>query len=238
VADRLGGGQLGSAQRGLELRRPLLEVALAATAGQRCGELGPRQLAALLGGGRKLHNRDGVPAGQIGAEGRQGRRVEGAQRRPQAVELALAGPDGRLMGPGQHPDRLGQVAITGNRPMMVAVGADQVSQDLGVPPIRLGPRGPVTFPIAGGLKRVDRHHLVAGRHQRPDQQPTIQLDTDDHLRRLAGVVSDQRVQLGHPGDPVRHPPAAEHHPGRVQHAHLVVGFGPVHADKEQPDLLS
>lgn len=52
------------------------------------------------------------------------------------------------------------------------------------------------------------------------------------------MVSDQRVQLGDPGDPVRHPPAAEHGAGLVEHTHLVVGFGPVHADKQQPSLLS
>jgi hypothetical protein len=138
------------------------------------------------------------------------------------------------MGPSQHPDGLDQLAVTGDQPMVVAVGADQVSQDLGVPPVRLGSRGPMAFPVAAGRQRVDRHHLVARRHQRPDQQPTVQLDTDDHLRRLADVVGDQRVQLGEAGDPIGHPPAAEHHPGLVQHAHLVVGLGPVHADKDHP----
>ena len=90
----------------------------------------------------------------------------------------------------------------------------------------------MAFPVAAGRKRVDRHHLVARRHQRSDQEPTVQLDADDHLRRLAGVGSDQRVQLGEAGDPIGHPPAAERRPGLVQHAHLVVGFGPVHADKD------
>ena len=138
------------------------------------------------------------------------------------------------MGPGQDPDRLGQVAVPSDQPMVVAVGADQISQHLGVSPVRLGPRGPMAFPVAAGLKRVDRYHLVASRHQRSDQQPTVQLDTDDHLRRLAGVVSDQRMQLREAGDPVRHPPTAQHRPGLVQHAHLVVGLGPVHADKDHP----
>jgi hypothetical protein len=92
----------------------------------------------------------------------------------------------------------------------------------------------MALPIAAGLKRVDRHHLVAGRHQRRDQQPTIQLDADHHRLRLAGVVSDQRVQLGNPGHPIRHPAAAQHRPGGIQQAHLVVGLGPVHADKDHP----
>jgi hypothetical protein len=42
------------------------------------------------------------------------------------------------------------------------------------------------------------------------------------------------MQLGQTGDPIRHPAAAEHHPGLVQHAHLVVGFGPVQADNDHP----
>jgi hypothetical protein len=96
----------------------------------------------------------------------------------------------------------------------------------------------VALAVAAGLKRVDRHHLVARRDQRPNQQPTIQLDAHHHLGRLAGMVSDQRVQLGDPGDPIGHPPTAKHHPGLVQHAHLVVGLGPVHAHKDQPSLLS
>jgi hypothetical protein len=47
-----------------------------------------------------------VPRGQVGAEGVQGCRVKGPQRRPETVALALAAPDGRLMGPGEHPDGL------------------------------------------------------------------------------------------------------------------------------------
>jgi hypothetical protein len=90
----------------------------------------------------------------------------------------------------------------------------------------------MAFPIAAGRQRVDRHHLVASRHQRPDQQPAIQLDADHDLGWLAGVVSDQPMQLGDAGDPIGHPPSAQHHPGGVQHAHLVVGFGPGHADKD------
>jgi hypothetical protein len=211
-------------------------VAAAATQGR--GELGSGQLAAPLGGWRQLEHRQGISGGQVGAEGLQRGRVEGPQGRPEAVELALAAPDGRLMGPGQHPDGLDQVAITADQAMVVAVGADQVGQHLGVTGVRLGPRGAVAFPVAAGGQGVDRHHLVAGRHQGPDQQPPVQLDADHHLGRLAGVVSDQRVQLGDASDPIRYPPAAQHGAGLVEHADLVVGFGPVHADKQQPCLLS
>src|SRR5215213_9835305 len=51
----------------------------------------------------------------------------------------------------------------------MAVGADQVGQHPGIPTVRLGPRDGVALPIAAGRQRVHRHHLVAGRDQRPDQ---------------------------------------------------------------------
>jgi hypothetical protein len=92
--------------------------------------------------------------------------------------------------------------------------------------------------VAAGRQRVDRHHLVARRGQGADQEPTIQLDADDHLGRLGGMVSDQPMQRPDTGHPVRDPPAAEHRAGLVQDAHLVVGLGPAHADKDQPDPLS
>jgi len=57
----------------------------------------------------------------------------------QLFELALAGPDQALMGPGQHLDRLGQVAVAGDGPVKVAVGAGQLGQHRGVARIGLGP---------------------------------------------------------------------------------------------------
>jgi hypothetical protein len=52
----------------------------------------------------------------------------------------------------------------------------------------------MALPVAAGLKWVDRHHLVASRHQRRYQQPTIQFDADHDLLRLAGLVSDQPIE--------------------------------------------
>jgi hypothetical protein len=52
----------------------------------------------------------------------------------------------------------------------------------------------MTLPVAAGGQWVDRHHLVARRHQRRYQQPTIQLDADHDLLRLAGLVSDQPIE--------------------------------------------
>jgi hypothetical protein len=49
------------------------------------------------------------------------------------------------------------------------------------------------------------HRLVAGRHQRPDQQTPVGLDSDRHLPGLLDMGGYQRMQLPHPrqaiGDP-------------------------------------
>jgi hypothetical protein len=79
------------------------------------------------------------------------------------------------VGPGQDLDRLGQWAVAGDPAMVVAVGADQIGQHLGIPPVRLGPGGPVAAAVAADGMGVDRIDLVAGGHQRPDQQPVMAL---------------------------------------------------------------
>jgi hypothetical protein len=78
-----------------------------------------------------------------------------------------------LMAPGQHLDRLGQLRVARHRPVMVAVGADQISQHPRIGPVGLGPRDGVPLPIAARRQRVHREDLVAGRDQRPDQQPPV-----------------------------------------------------------------
>ena len=78
--------------------------------------------------------------GELGAEGGQRPGVELPQRAAQGVDVPLRGPDQALMGAGQHLDRLGQRAVAGDRAVVVAVGADQIGQHLGIPTVRLGPR--------------------------------------------------------------------------------------------------
>jgi hypothetical protein len=43
------------------------------------------------------------------------------------------------MGPGQHLDRFGELAVTGDRPVVLAVGADQIGQHLRIPGSLLAP---------------------------------------------------------------------------------------------------
>jgi hypothetical protein len=107
--------------------------------------------------------------------------------------MPLAGPDQALMGAGQHLDRLGQRTVAGDLAVVMAIGADQIGQHLGVPAVGLGPGAAVPVAVAAHGVRIDRIYLVAGGQQRPDEQPPVGLDPDRHLRRVLGMGSHQRV---------------------------------------------
>src|SRR4029453_9746261 len=92
------------------------------------------------------------------------------QQAAELVDLPSAGPDQAPGGGGQNLDRLGQLAVTSDRAVVVPVGPDQVGQDLGVPCIGLGTRNGVAVAVAADGQRVDRIHLIAGRDQRPHEQ--------------------------------------------------------------------
>ena len=78
--------------------------------------------------------------------------------------------------------------------MVVTVGADHVSQHLGVTGIGLGSRGRVTVPISRGGHRVHREHQVARCDQRGDEQPSVGSDPDDHLRGIINMDADHVVE--------------------------------------------
>ena len=86
--------------------------------------------------------------------------------------------------------------------------------------------------IARHRQRVDRIELIAGGHQGADQQASVDLDTDDHLGRVLGVLGDEGVEPGHVLDPVGHPSPAHHLPGLVDNTGIVVGLGPVHPNED------
>ena len=148
VAMTGGGGQLRGAQRRLDLRDPGIDAALPAAAAPSCGDLGPGQGRAGRRGRRSPEHLDCVAAGQVVERG-QGGRVELPQRRTEHVRLAPPGPDHRLMRASQDLDRFGQVAVPGDRAVVVPVSADQVRQHLRVPRIRLRPGGRVPVPVTG-----------------------------------------------------------------------------------------
>jgi hypothetical protein len=103
------------------------------------------------------------------------------------------------MRPGQQLDRLGQRAVASDLAVVVAVGADQVGQHLGVPAVGLGPGAAMPTAVAAHGVRVDRIDLVAGRQQRAHQQAPVGLDPDRDLGRVLGMGGHQGVQLPHAG---------------------------------------
>ena len=193
--------------------------------------------ASIRGRGQAEHG-DRVAATGIAAEGGQGGRVEGPQGAAHDVGLSLAGPDQLLMAPGQHLDRLRQPRVALRRPVMMAVGADQVGQHPRIPTVRLGPRDGVALPIAAGRQRVHRHHLIADRHQRPDQQPPVSLDPDHHLGRVAGIAGDELVQSSHAHHPIDNPLAGQHPAVGGHHTHIMVTLGPINPDQQHRQLPS
>jgi hypothetical protein len=115
-------------------------------------------------------------------------------------------------GPGEHLDRLHCWSVAGDRPVVVAVGADQIGQHLGVPAGGLSPGGAMATPIAADHLGIDRIDLVAGRHQRPDQQAMVGLDPDRHLSWVLGMGCDQGVQLANAGQAIGDPPSRQELP--------------------------
>lgn len=154
--------------------------------------------------GRPQH-RQGLGVGQLCAKGGQRGRVELPKGIAQPVDLALTGPDQRLVGAGEDLDRLGQLRVASDRAVMVAISADQIGQHPRIPTVGLGPGGGMPLPVAAGRQRVDPLDLVASSGQRADQQPSIGLDPNHHLPGLLSMVSDQLVQPSHALDPIRHP---------------------------------
>src|SRR5680860_654361 len=102
------------------------------------------------------------------------------QARAQPQHLTGAVPDQRLVHPGQNLHRAGLLAVPGNRAQLVAMGADQVGQDMSVTGITLSSRDTVALAGTSGLQRVDRVHLVPGGDQRGNPRATVGLDADLH----------------------------------------------------------
>ena len=71
---------------------------------------------------------------------------------------------------------------------------------------------------------VDRIDLVAGGHQRPDQQPAVGLDPDRHLPGLVSTTGHQRMQLPHPRQTIRDPAGGQDAAVLVEQAQVMVAL--------------
>ena len=110
---------------------PLLDAALASAAAQRSTDLGDAQPCRLTRAWRRRQHAQRVAVRELG-EGLQCAREVLAQRAAQPVGLADAVPDQLLVRPGEDAHRARVVAVAGDRAVVVAVGADEVGEQLGV----------------------------------------------------------------------------------------------------------
>ena len=105
------------------------------------------------------------------------------------------------MRPGQHRDRLAQLAVGGQAAVQVGVHAQDVRQRRRVGVIGLHPCHRVALPVTGHRQRVDRIHRPSRRAQRRHQQPPRRLDC--HRNGVLAVVAEFGEELDELGEASR-----------------------------------
>ena len=184
------------------------------------------------GGGE---DRQRVAAGQVGERGQRGR-VELPQRRPQRVHLGLPGPDHRLMRPSRRLHVLGDVAVAGDRAVMVPVQPDDLGEHMRITRVGLRPRRGVPVPVPRRLERVDRIHRVTGRDQRLHPRTPVGLNPHQHLLRpgvRVEMISDQLMEPADPRQPFRQPGPDQPATRLVDDLNVVMGLSPVVTHEQQ-----
>ncbi len=124
----------------------------------------------------------------------------------------------------QDLERLGEVRVAGNRPMVVAIRAHEIGEHFGVAGVGLGPRSHMPFAIPAGCQRIDRIDQIATRAQGAHQQPAIGLDAHDHLARLGRMFEDQSTELTNAGDALGDPLLGQNPSALIHQTDVVMGF--------------
>lgn len=107
-------------------------------AAQRRGDHCLGQCPVTRWGRGQFQHRQGITARHLAEHGQCGG-VELPQRRTQSTGLPLPRPDQILMRPGQGFHCLGQLAVAGDRAVVLPIGTHQVGQDLRFPGIAFRP---------------------------------------------------------------------------------------------------
>jgi hypothetical protein len=131
---------------------------------------------------------------------------------------------------GHDLDRLRLRAVRRDRAQLVSVGADHVGQHVRITGIAPSPRHRVPLPVACRLQRIHGEHLIARCHQRGHPQAPVSLDPDLDLRLLitgAGVLTDQRMQPGHPRSALTEPGPRQRPAGLVHQLDIMMILSPV-----------
>ena len=198
----------------------------------------PGQSPSLMRSGSLRKHRQGLRSVQVIPKGLERCRVELPEDGAQGVHLALAGPDQVLMTSGEDLYRLGQFAVSGDQPVILPVGANQLGEHLGVARVGLGSRDGVAFPVPTGSKGIDRKQLVSAGNQGFNEQSPVGLDAHHHLGRFSGMIGNQGMELADALKPFRHPSFGENLALLIQDAQIVMGLSPVVTDEDQLLLLS
>jgi hypothetical protein len=120
-------------------------------------------------------------------------RKELLEQCPDPVGQRRAVLDSVLLGAGQTTQGLDLDAVSGQRAVRVAIGAQNVRQHHCVERVGLAARGSVAVPIPRHRERVDREHGAPCRTQPSDQQSLTGLDRD--LERAIGrIVLGEQLQ--------------------------------------------
>ena len=143
-----------------------------------------------------------------------------------------AGPDQVLVSSGKDLDRFGVGCVPGERSMIVAVSAHQISEHFGITGVGLRSGHVVTVPIARHRQRVDRVPLIAGRDESVHPQAAVGLDPDDHLARVNRVTGNELVEPTDADQPLREPPAGQPLTRLVHQMDVVMGLRPVIAHED------
>jgi hypothetical protein len=147
------------------------------------------------------------------------------------AELVVRGgavPDGVLLGAGQYRDGPGELAVGGQRPVRVHVGAQHAGQDERVALVGFPAGDRVPVPVAGHRHRVDGIDLAAGGAQAGHEQPAGGLDRHrDGVIGGVAVGGEQFQQPGQAGRVVADPQPGQQPAVAVHVGDVVVVFGPV-----------
>ena len=228
--------QLRQSQLGLYLSRLGLQVSLPAAMAESRDDFCLGESPATDGGRGALQDGNRIGRVQV-VERAQGSGVELTQCVAKLVDLALSSPDQTLMSSGKDLDRLGEVGVSGQRPVLVSVGADEVGQDSSITGVGFRTLGRMAVSIAARGQRIDGIDLVAGSHQRAHHQPSVGFDANDHPGRIFSVLGDEGMQLANSLEPFWNSSLCQHLPLFIDHAYVVVGFSPVDSYKDHRHLL-
>lgn len=130
---------------------------------------------------------------------------------------------------GQYPYRAGLLAVIGQRPVCIAVGAHDLRQQQRVGGVGLGSGHGVPVAVTADRPRVDRIDPMPSGAKRCDQQAAVGLDrdVDRHQPLRVEMVGEQRAQRGEAGQVVGDAALGQQSPRRVDDRDVVVLLGPV-----------